>query len=114
MQIREEDNCVVFLWEEGDPTRLDFKNLVKAHYKEVSRNNIVVDISSFPKLRPAHIIDFTELSSIHKEQATKSFVLVVGDINISEIPQEISVAPTLTEALDVVEMEEIERDLGYE
>ena len=34
-------------------------------------------------------------------------------MSIAEIPDEIATAPTLQEALDIVDMEEIERDLGY-
>jgi hypothetical protein len=43
----------------------------------------------------------------------KSFVVVVGTMSVSKIPDDIATAPTLQEALDIVEMEEIERDLGY-
>jgi hypothetical protein len=34
-------------------------------------------------------------------------------MSVSKIPDVIATAPTLQEALDIVEMEEIERDLGY-
>ena len=41
-----------------------------------------------------------------------SFVIVVNDINIDELPEELNTAPTVQEALDIIEMENIERDLG--
>jgi len=33
-------------------------------------------------------------------------------LSYDEVPEEISVVPTLQEAKDLIEMEEIERDLG--
>lgn len=42
-----------------------------------------------------------------------SFVVICNEIDIDEIPDEINVVPTLTEAKDILEMEAIERDLGF-
>ena len=42
-----------------------------------------------------------------------SFVVICNRIDIDEIPEEINVVPTLTEAEDLLEMEAIERDLGF-
>ena len=55
---------------------------------------------------------FLELSSQHRENGT-SFVLICKGIDIDEIPEEISVVPTITEAVDILEMDAIERDLGF-
>ena len=41
----------------------------------------------------------------------KSFVLVTNKVPFDEIPDEICVVPTVQEARDIIEMEEIERDL---
>ncbi|CAN0606593.1 unnamed protein product, partial [Ectocarpus sp. 12 AP-2014] len=42
----------------------------------------------------------------------QSFVLVSDKVSYDDVPEEINLVPTLQEARDVVEMEEIERDLG--
>ena len=42
-----------------------------------------------------------------------SFVVICNGIDIDDVPDEINVVPTLTEAEDVLEMEEIERDLDF-
>ncbi|MDH3323482.1 MAG: ribonuclease Z, partial [Flavobacteriaceae bacterium] len=42
-----------------------------------------------------------------------SFVIVSDKVNLDGIPDEIIVVPTMQEAYDVIEMEEIERDLGF-
>ena len=55
---------------------------------------------------------FLNLSEIHKQNGA-SFVLICSEINIDAIPDEINVVPTFTEAIDILEMDAIERDLGF-
>lgn len=113
MQINQVEQTTIFSWQSDDPTGSDFRNLIKGHYKNIHQQNIVVDLSALQKLEPYHIMEFSELSMHAKEKVNKSFVLVVGTMNIDDLPDRISTAPTLNEALDLIEMEEIERDLGY-
>jgi hypothetical protein len=40
-------------------------------------------------------------------------VIVTDRVDFDEMPDEIVVVPTLQEAYDIIEMEEIERDLGF-
>ena len=64
---------------------------------------------------PAEAIDislFTQWSTDFKK-SDKSFVLVTNAISYEDTPESLSVVPTLQEAKDVIEMEEIERDLGF-
>lgn len=42
----------------------------------------------------------------------KSFVLVVPNADFSKYPEVLVVVPSVIEAFDIIEMEEIERDLG--
>jgi hypothetical protein len=51
-----------------------------------------------------------ELSDAHRK-TKKSFVLVTEKVSYDEVPDKICVVPTLQEAKDIIEMEEIERDL---
>jgi len=55
---------------------------------------------------------FLEMAKIHKKEK-KSLVLVAVDINFNDIPSKLTVVPTILEAHDIIEMEEIERDLGF-
>ena len=113
MQIKNVEQTTIFCWQSFDPVGSDFRNLVKGHYKNMHQQNIVVDLSAIQKLKSHHILEFSELSFYNKDKVNKSFVLVVGNMNIDDLPEDISTAPTLNEALDLIEMEEIERDLGY-
>jgi hypothetical protein len=113
MQITQHDKTTVFSWDSTDPTGIDFRNLVKGHYKNMHQQNIVIDLSAIKSLKPKHVLEFSELNTYNKEQVLKSFVVVVGTMSVSELPDDIATAPTLQEAFDIIEMEEIERDLGY-
>ena len=42
-----------------------------------------------------------------------SFVIVFDGLNFDDVPDEIIIVPTLEEAKDVIEMENIEKDLGF-
>ena len=113
MQISQHDNTTVFSWDSTDPTGIDFRNLVKGHYKNMHQQNIVIDLSAIKSLKPNQVLEFSKLNMYNKEQVLKSFVVVVGTMSVSQLPEDIATAPTLQEALDIIEMEEIERDLGY-
>lgn len=89
-----------------------------AHYLErmiplkYEEDNLVIDLLKYKQLNLTQLLLFLKLSNYHR--STKhSFVLVNDTINIDEIPDEIILVPTLEEAGDIVEMEEIERDLGF-
>ncbi len=76
MRIEKKDHTTVFSWEKGDPRGVDFKNLIKGHYKYVLSQNIIVDLSLRYPLYANQLLEFSELSSYHKSEANKSFVLV--------------------------------------
>ncbi len=81
-------------------------------YEELKNNNIVVNLFSLNSLVASDLNEFLLLSQKHKA-AKHSFVIVTNTVDIDQIPEALSVAPSLTEAHDIIEMEEIERDLGF-
>ena len=80
-------------------------------YLDLINYNIVVDLSAQKAISLHDITLFANLSKAHKKQK-KSFVIVVNDINFNKIASKMTVVPTLQEAQDIIEIEEIERDLG--
>lgn len=85
------------------------ERIVPLKYEE---DNIVIDLLKYKDLNLDKLLKFLKLSNYHR--STKhSFVFVNDAINIDDIPEEMIVVPTLEEAGDIVEMEEIERDLGF-
>jgi len=85
---------------------------LKNHYSEFKNEHLIVDFSENININIEELLLFLELSTSHRENGT-SFVIVCKDIDIDEIPDEINVVPTFTEALDILEMDAIERDLGF-
>ena len=80
-------------------------------YSKIRNDHLIINLFSFSKLSAGDLLEFLHLSNTHKG-ANKSFVLVTDKVAYDEISEEIVVVPTLQEARDIIEMEEIERDLG--
>ena len=89
----------------------EFINKIKADFSLFSNNNIIVILVSLIPLTRSELSEFLLLSNTHRENG-HSFVIVTNNIDIDSIPEELIVVPTLIEAKDVVEMEEMERDLN--
>jgi hypothetical protein len=85
------------------------ERIISEKYDE---HNLVIDLLKYNQLNLPQLLLFLRISNYHR--ATKhSFVLVNDAISIDDIPDEMIVVPTLEEAGDVIEMEDIERDLGF-
>ena len=82
------------------------------HTAQWQNCHIILEVGDSP-LAPELIIE--ALGSVLKTQksANKSFVLVDQPQRLKQYPEGISAAPTQEEAFDLIEMEEIERDLGF-
>ena len=106
------DKTAIITYESSDTIGRPFCDEIKRNYKYFSSLNIVVDLSTMKSDLTKHIKDFIELSSHHKELNNKSFVIATGPIALKLLPNGLNVSPTLLEALDTIEIEEIERDLG--
>ena len=70
-----------------------------------------MDFSNIINIDLNKILLFSPLSEAQKSN-NKSFVIVCSGIEFDQVPDEIVVVPTLKEAEDIIEMEDIERDLG--
>lgn len=86
------------------------ENLNKA-YPKIKKDQLIINLFSFSKLSAGDVLEFLQLSNTHRE-ANKSFVLVTDKVSYDEVPEGICVVPTIQEARDIIEIEEIERDLG--
>ncbi len=82
------------------------------NYSNFANNNIIIEFSDSKGEEKENILLFLQYSEEHRNNGM-SFVLVMNGINVDDFPDEISIVPTLTEANDIIEMENIERDLGF-
>ncbi|NNC70515.1 MAG: ribonuclease Z [Flavobacteriaceae bacterium] len=84
----------------------------KEKYSNFKRENLILDFSDFKGVKTENILLFLQIAKGHKHNGM-SFVIISNEINPDDLPDTLMAVPTLTEAQDIIEMEEIERDLGF-
>ena len=89
-----------------------FLDVLTREYNTYKNENLIIDLSHDKNLKMEDIKSFTEIIKAHKKQK-KSIVLVADSLNFNAVPKNIILVPTILEAHDIIEMEEIERDLGF-
>ena len=90
----------------------NFYTELKNRYSEFEKEHLIINFSEKINIQIEEIVLFLEISNQHLKNGT-SFVLICKGINIDNLPEELNVVPTLTEAIDILEMDAIERDLGF-
>jgi hypothetical protein len=90
----------------------DFFDTFLKNQKEIENENIVVQISETIKATTEDFFSFINIAEQKKQNGT-SFVLINSSLNISDFPDYLNIVPTFQEAEDIIEMEIIERELGF-
>jgi len=72
----------------------------------------IVQLSENLNTTTENLLLFLNVANEHRNHGI-SFVVVCNGIDIDQIPDEINIVPTILEAEDILEMEAIERDLGF-
>lgn len=92
---------------------------ITAFYNELVENlsnfksdSLIIDLSKNDDIDLKEIMLFSQIGKELKNNK-KSFVIVSDHIHIDELTDEMVLVPTLKEAEDVIELEDIERDLGF-
>ena len=86
-----------------------FFNSIVELKKEIKLKNIIIDFNtlSFEKF-----LEDLNYLFIESQDNKKSFVIVNSDFKSEYYNSNINLVPSLQEAIDIIEIEEIERDLG--
>lgn len=93
-------------------TVVELVKKLEALYPKYSNDNIIVILTTLGEIGLEEVIEFLNISNIHRGKK-HSFVIVSENIDLDEVPDELVVVPTQQEAFDIIEMEEMERDLGF-
>lgn len=109
--IFDQDGNITIITQEK-ATAIELVKKLQALYPKYKNNNIIVNLTTLGKISLEEIIEFLQLSNTHRA-SKHSFILVTNKVDFDEVPDEIVVVPTLQEAYDIIEMEEMERDLGF-
>lgn len=92
-------------------TIIELVKKIGALYPKFKNNNIVVNLTSLGAIKNEEVVEFLQLSNTHRA-TNQSFVVVSDKINIDDVVDELIIVPTIQEAYDIIEMEDMERDLG--
>lgn len=111
MKIENHPDYVVLEDEKNDISSFAsfIESQVPSKYKG---QNVVLNLLKYDSLELLELLMFLKVSNLHRK-TKHSFVIVNDAISMDEIPYEMIVVPTVQEAGDIIEMEEIERDLGF-
>lgn len=110
MKSKQYDNFIYLEDEKDNPIK--FASFIGSIHHQFEEQNIVIDLQKYKMLTLEELLSFLDISNHHRSQK-KSFVLISDTINIDDVPDELNVVPTFQEAIDMIQMEEIERDLGF-
>jgi hypothetical protein len=111
MTISTHNNFIIVKEKSNDLKNFIFllKPLLSNQLKD---KNLIIDLLDYQLMSLNDLSFFQKISDEYKE-ANKSFLVVTNSLNANELPEEIIVVPTIQEAEDIIEMEEIERELGF-
>lgn len=109
--IVDKDGNIAIITQEHSTIIELVKNLTKS-YDRFKNNNIIVHLTTLKAIRVEDIIEFLHISNEHRG-SKRSFVIISNKVDLEEMPDELVVVPTQQEAYDIIEMEEMERDLGF-
>jgi len=99
-------------WLKDSNNKISFFEDFFLNYPNIKDENIILDISGQENIDVQEILLFSSLIKKHKKNK-KSFVIVSDLIEMNDLVEDIFITPTVQEAKDVIEFEEIERDLGF-
>ncbi len=111
MKVTEKDNYRILEDDNGD--LVVFATSLSKDHEAFQNDNVVVNILDKEDIDVKDLLMFLEISKVHRLQK-KSFVIASRPISVeSSLPDDLVVAPTLREAEDIINMEELERELGF-
>ena len=109
MKITEKENYKILVDDKGDLAA--FANELTKRHSDFKEFNLVIDLLEQKNLVSEQLLMFLEIATIQLNQK-KSFVIVNNNVEIDKVPEDLIVVPTLREAEDVINMDELQRELG--
>ena len=108
MLIVKKDNYTLITMNESSVK--EFHHSFVKEIESQEKKHLILDFSESFNTSIKEILLFLNIANDYRKNGI-SFVIICSGLNIDSIPDEINIAPTMTEALDVLEMDMIERDL---
>ncbi|MCG1037012.1 hypothetical protein [Polaribacter sargassicola] len=90
----------------------DFYNSFLIEEKKLTKEHLIIHISNNINISNEEFLLFLNIAEEKKQNGT-SFVVIYNNINIDDFPENFNITPTLQEAIDIIDMENMERELGF-
>lgn len=110
MKIVAKGHTTVLIDTQGD-CGLFLQKITNQH-ESFKNQNLILDLTHDKSTTIQSIKVFSDLSKLHCK-GKKSFVIVAENIDFNALPKSLVVVPSVLEAHDIIDMDEIERDLGF-
>ena len=91
---------------------LEFFTEFKKKYNQYEKKHLIIKILENFNPSKENILLFLPYCVEHQQNGI-SFVIVTKGVNIDDFPETFNIVPTLVEAEDVIEMENMQRELGF-
>ncbi len=110
MNITKKENYIII--EDYSSDVGTFATQLSKSHSDFERDNVVVNVLDKGNLESKDLLVFLEISDLHRK-GKRSFVIASNPLSVETLPEDLIIAPTLREAEDIVNMEELERELGF-
>jgi len=110
MKVEQKGHTTIIKDTQGDLTAFLMK--ITHEHKTFQKSNLIIDLTGAKTISVKEMNAFLPLSKEHKKNK-KSFVIVAEDFDFNEASDKLVIVPTRLEAFDMIDMDEIERDLGF-
>jgi len=98
---------------QGNTTNItEFNVLFKEKHNELTDKNLIIILSENESFKDEDFFILLQCSQLHLDSGT-TFVVVCDGADVDNFPETFNITPTLVEAEDILEMENIQRDLGF-
>ncbi len=110
MILKKEDSHIIITPKNSNYSKVLFNSLNETvnSYKE---NNLILDFSNLI-INDQQLMEFKNISE-EKIALGTSFVIIKKNANLDILPDEVIIVPTMQEAIDMVEMDEMTRSLDF-
>ncbi len=110
MKYISEENYTFVIPEEN--TSNLFLNALNKEEQLIENQHLIIDFSVFKHTNNEDFLLFLPIAT-HKLENGTSFVIISEEIDIDDLPDELIIVPSKQEAIDIIEMDAISRDLEF-
>ena len=108
MQTITTDKYIIY---KGENTFSNYNSKLQEAFNTPVAQNIILDLTSI-ETTEEQVKSLEVFANIQNEQH-KSFVIILPTFDSDVFPEKLNVVPTLIEAEDIIDMDEMTRDLGF-